>query len=132
MVILILFLLLAHLNLTVFVPAKPGKSWLLWPFDQDTQPTFFRSVNVFNLPSKGGAVTALLAAVAGLGFIGSILSLLGWILPQTWVPALPILASLASILLFLVYFRRWSILPILLNVFVIAFAIILNSGVLDY
>ena len=124
--VIILLVLGAHFNLTAFAPTQPGKGWILWPFAADSKPALSPSTKAFALPSAGGAVTALLAGVAGLGYLASILALLGWLIPASWWPALPVTAATASILLYLLYLSRWSILPILIDLLVLAGVLLLG------
>lgn len=113
---IIVFALLAfaaHFNLTAFVPAEAGKAWFGWPFAADTRPWLGL---IGGLPSQGGSViTPLLAGVAGLGFLGALLGLLKIWVPAAWWPYLVLVAAGASALLFLLYFGRWSLLPLAID-----------------
>ena len=103
----------AHLNLTPFSPAPPGKGWLLWPFAVDSRPV---------LPFIGGlprerrsAVTALLSGVSGMGFLAAVFCLFGVLIPLEWWYPLILISAGTSLLLFLLYRSRWSVLPIAID-----------------
>lgn len=109
----ILLLISAHLSLTPFAPAKEGK-WLLWPFDEQSRPIVSF---VGGLPDQSGSIiTPLLAGLAGLGFIIALLARLGWLVPLDWMIPAVVIASISSLLLFVLYFNVWSLLPIVLDI----------------
>lgn len=68
------------------------------------------------LPSQSGSiVTPLLAGIATLSFIASLLALFGWLVPAHWFTPLIVAASIASVLLYILYFGVFSLLPIALD-----------------
>lgn len=114
MKILVIFLLLlvAHFNATPFAPASAGAAKFYWPFAADSKSWL---AAIGGLPASGGIVTSLLAGVATLGFVASLLALFGWLVPAHWFTSLLIAAAVASILLYILYFGVFSILPIALD-----------------
>lgn len=120
-VILSLVLLAAHFSLTAFAPALAGKSWVLWPFAADSQPSL---AGIGGLPQQVGSVLSpVLAGIAGLGFLVAAFSLFGVIAPALWWRGLVVAASTASILLFVMFPSRWSVLPIGLDAVLIWIAL---------
>src|SRR5262245_29298646 len=94
-----------------------GKPELLWPFAADSKPivTF-----VGGLPGQpGGLVTALLAGVAVLLFLLALAGLFWKAVPPNLWPALVIVASIASLLLHILYFSAWMLVPIVVDVVVL-------------
>jgi hypothetical protein len=62
-----------------------------------------------------GTITRLLSALAAAGFLAALLSLLGWLVPASWFVPLTVFSSVASFLLYVLYFGRWAVLPILID-----------------
>jgi hypothetical protein len=113
-VVTVLLLVGAHFSLTAFAPAAAGKRWIGWPFDADSKP---RLGSLGGLPKQGGALAALLAGVAGLGFLAAAVGLLfGVVVPADWWRALVMVALVASILLYALYFGPLALIPIALDV----------------
>jgi hypothetical protein len=84
-----------------------------WPFAADSKPWLGA---VGGLPAHSGSfVTTLLAGLAGLGFLVAALGLFWSGIPSTWWPVLVLVAAAASILLYVLYFGIWAILPLLLD-----------------
>lgn len=73
-----LLVLAAHFSATPFAPAPAGTAKFYWPFAVDSKPWLGF---VGGLPTSGGVLTVLLAGVATLGFIASLLALFGWLIP---------------------------------------------------
>ena len=96
----VLMLLGAHLSLTALFPA--AKAWWGWPF------------GVGDLPTVAGlaGLIPILSGVAGLAFLAAVLSLLGWWVPTGWLVQLVVVAAVSSILLFLLHFGLFAILPL--------------------
>jgi hypothetical protein len=116
-VITVLLLVGAHFSLTAFAPAAAGKRWIGWPFDADSKPL---PGGAGGLPRQGGALSALLAGVAGLGFLAAVVGLLfGVVIPADWWRALVTVSAAASILLYALYFSPLSLLPIALDVVIL-------------
>jgi len=116
-VVTVLLLVGAHFSLTAFAPAAEGKRWAGWPFGVDSKSVL--SV-LGGLPRQGGAITALLAGVAGLGFLAAVVGLLfGVIVPADYWRALVTVSAAASILLYALYFGPLSLLPIALDVVIL-------------
>jgi hypothetical protein len=112
-VVLILLVLAAHFSLTPFAPAKSGKAAFYWPFASDTRPVI---AFVGRLPNQsGGLITPVLAAVAGLCFAGAVLGILGIVVPASWWPILVVVAAVASILLYVLYFGVFALLPLAID-----------------
>lgn len=111
LVIVVLFLA-AHFNATPFAPAPAGTAKFYWPFAADSKSWL---TAIGGLPTSGGIVTSLLAGIAALGFIASLLALFGWLVPAHWFPPLIIAAAVTSILLYTLYFGAFSLLPIALD-----------------
>ena len=107
-----LLVLAAHFNATPFAPAPAGTAKFYWPFAADSKPWLGF---IGGLPASGGVVTALLAGVAALGFIASLLALFGWLVPAHWFTPLIVAASIVSILLYFLYFGAFSLLPLALD-----------------
>lgn len=112
---LIAVLLGAQLNLTALVPAAKGQAappwWvggrLIWPFGLDTTPLL-----------GGDALTTatpLLAIASGVLFAMAAAALLGWYVPAPWFPWLVAAGAVCSIVLQVVWFSPWAVLPLLLD-----------------
>ena len=102
-ILIALLVLAAHFSATPF--AADSKSWL---------------TAIGGLPASGGIVTSLLAGVAALGFIAGLLALFGWLVPANWFAPAIIASSSASILLYVLYFGTFSILPLALDAILLA------------
>ena len=112
-IVIILLVLAAHFSLTPFAPAKGGKAVFYWPFAADSQPLLGFAGG---LPSQPGSVlTPALAGIAGLCFLAAVLGLFGVIVPAQWWPALVVVAAVASMLLYVLYFGLFSIIPIVID-----------------
>ena len=107
-----LLILAAHFSATPFAPAPAGTAKFYWPFAADSRPWLGF---IGGLPASGGLVTALLAGIAALGFLASLLALFGWLVPAQWFTPLIVAASVASILLYVLYFGVFSLLPLALD-----------------
>lgn len=115
--VLVLLIAAAHFNLTPFAPTKAGQAWIGWPFAADSKS--WAGVLV-GLPSQSGSIiTPLLAGVAGVGFLAAAACLLGWVVPADWFRPLLIAAGSASVLLYVLYFGPWALLPLALDVFLL-------------
>lgn len=103
----------AHFALTANLPAPAGKEWILWPFAADTQA-------VLQPMGEGiDSFTKLLSGVAGACFLAAILSLFGWLLPAEWWSLLVGIAAVSSLGLYLLYLGPWTILPIVIDLFLL-------------
>lgn len=112
-VVIVLLLLGAHFSLTVFAPAQAGKAMFYWPFAHDSKPILN---NIGGLLKVGESiVTSLLGAVAGLSFLAAVITLFGWVIPAYLWPVLVIVGALASILLYILYFGIYSLVPIAID-----------------
>ena len=110
-VVLALLLVAAHFAFTPFALAP--KAWIGWPFGADSKPIFSF---VGGLPSQSGSVlTPLLAGLAGLGFLAALAALFGLVIPASWWRPLMLTAGIASALLYVLYFGKWSLLPLTLD-----------------
>lgn len=110
-VVFALLLIAAHFAFTPFAPAPKG--WIGWPFGADSKPIFSF---IGGLPSQSGNVlTPLLAGLAGLGFLGAVAALAGVAIPANWWKPLVMVAGIASALLYVLYFGKWSLLPLALD-----------------
>lgn len=115
--ILVLLLLAAQLNLTAIVPLQigdPPPPWwvggrLLWPF----------AVETHTLLPPGDALNTL-TPVLGIGsallFLLAAAALLGWGVPGTWFRMLIVAGIVLSIVLQVIWFSGWAILPLLVNI----------------
>ena len=85
----------------------------MWPFAADSKSWLGF---VGGLPRQSGsAVTPLLAGLAGLGLLAAALGLFGVLVPANGWPVLVIVSASASILLYVLYFRVWAILLIVID-----------------
>ena len=111
--VLVLLLISAHFALTPFFPGPAGTAKIYWPFATDSRSW----LNLIGgLPSQsGGFVTSLLAGLAGLGFLTAALGLFWGGIPANWWPILVVIATAASMLLYMLYFGAWAILPLFLD-----------------
>ena len=117
--ILIIFALLfsTHLSLTAFMPAHPGKSWILWPFAGDSKPML---AIVGGLPTQPGSrIVTMLAGIATLCYFGALLALVGALVPEGWWAGFVIAGAAASAVLYIAYFSPLSILPLALDMFLL-------------
>lgn len=105
-IVIVLLFFGAHFSMTANLPTQAGKAWLMWPFAVDSQPLLKLSRPLL------GTITRLLSALAAVGFVVALLSLLGWLVPASWCVPLTVFSSVAS---FLLYFGRWAVLPILIE-----------------
>ncbi len=114
---LILLLLAAQLNLTALVPLQPGDSpapwWvggrLLWPFAVETR-TLIPPGDLLN------TLTPLLGIASALCFLLAAAALLRWAVPAQWFPWLIVAGAALSIVLQVVWFSPWAILPLVVDV----------------
>jgi len=114
--ILIGLLLGAQLNLTAIVPLQPGGTpppwWvggrLLWPFAVETRTLIPRG-DLLN------TLTPVLGILSATCFILAALALLRWAVPAQWFTWLIIAGAVSSLVLQVVWFTGWAVLPILVN-----------------
>ena len=112
-IVLVLLLLAVQFTLTAFAPTPSGKGWILWPFSIGQKP-ILRSLG--GLPRESGSiVTPILAGLAGLGFLAGAAGLFGILVPASYWPVIVIGASVASLLLQILYIGPLAILPILVD-----------------
>jgi hypothetical protein len=110
--ILVLLLVSAHFALTPFAPGPAGSSKIYWPFAVDSKPWLSC---VGGLPAQSGLLTAILAGLAGLGFLVSAIGVFWNIIPPGWWPFIIIISAAASILLYVLYFNQWALIPLILD-----------------
>ena len=115
--VIILLFLAAHFNATPFAPAPAGAAKFYWPFAADSKSWL---TAIGGLPAAGGIITSLLAGGAALGFIASLLALFGWLVPANWFAPAILAASIASVLLYVLYFGAFSIIPLALDALLLA------------
>jgi hypothetical protein len=116
-IILILLLLGAQLNLTAIVPLQPGDTppawWvggrLLWPFAVETH-TLIPPGNFLN------TLTPVLAIVSGILFLLAVAALLRWVVPSGWFQWLTVTGAMLSIVLQVIWFSGWAVLPIVVDI----------------
>ena len=112
--ILLLLLLAAQLNLTAIVPAAAGQGpppwWvgggLLWPFFADTK-TLLPPGDALN------TLTPILGIAAGTCFLLAAAALVGWGVPGAWFTWLIVVGAALSVLLHVLWFSGWAILPLI-------------------
>lgn len=106
--------------MTFNVPAGAGRAWLGWPFAAGERG-FLGSVRG---PSTSGApIGSLLAALAALGFVSAILSLLALWLPHGWWPALAAASATESLVVMALFYRPNKLAAIAVDLAVLAAAI---------
>lgn len=115
-ILIALLVLAAHFSATPFAPAPAGTAKFYWPFAADSKSWL---TAIGGLPASGGIVTSLLAGVAALGFIASLLALFGWLVPANWFATAILAASIASVVLYVLYFGAFSLLPLALDIILI-------------
>lgn len=114
--ILVLLLLGAQLNLSGIVPLQVGDSpapwWvggrLLWPFAVETRTLL-----------QGDAlntVTPILAIASAILFLLAAAALLRWRVPGEWFPWLIVAGAVLSIVLQVIWFSGWAILPLIVDI----------------
>lgn len=109
--VLLLLIVSAHFSLTPFAPAP--RAWIAWPFGLDSKP-WLKLIG--GLPSQSGSfITPLLAGLAGLGLLLAAVGLFWNGVPSQWWPLIVIVSAAASVLLFVLYFGPWAILPLILD-----------------
>jgi len=116
-IILILLLLGAQLNLTAIVPLQPGGTpppwWvggrLLWPFAVETR-TLIPPGDLLN------TLTPILAITSAIAFLLAAAALLRWVVPGQWFHWLIVVGAVLSIVLQVIWFSGWGVLPLIVDV----------------
>jgi hypothetical protein len=116
-VILVLLLLGVQLNLTALIPLQAGQApppwWvggrLLWPFAVETR-TLLPPGDALN------TLTPILATASATCFLLAAGALLRWVVPGQWFPWLIVAGAVLSIVLQVIWFSGWAVLPLLVNV----------------
>lgn len=111
-IVLVLLLLGAQFSATVFAPAA-GKAWLLWPFGEDSKS--WLSI-VGGMKQSASPLTLVVAGVATLCFLATAFGLFGIVVPVDWWRPLALVAVVASILLHVLFFGIWAVVPIAVDV----------------
>jgi hypothetical protein len=114
--VLILLLLGAHLNLTALVPLKTGDTpppwWvggrIVWPFAEETNTLLPRGDTLNTL-------TPILGITAALLFLMAAGALLRWFVPEGWFQGLIVAGVVASILLQVMWFSGYAVLPLIID-----------------
>ncbi len=112
---IVVLLLGAQFNATALVPATPGQApppwWvgggLLWPFFSDTK-TLLRGDALNTL-------TPILGITAAACFVLAAASLWGWLVPSGWVPWLVVAGAVSSVVLQVIWFSGWAVLPLMVD-----------------
>ncbi|MGH8945582.1 MAG: hypothetical protein ACRDVL_05490 [Acidimicrobiia bacterium] len=116
-VLLLLLLLGAQLNLSALVPLQAGQApptwWvggkLLWPFAVETR-TLLPPGDALN------TLTPILAGTSAACFLLAAAALLRWIVPGHWFSWLIVAGAVLSMVLQVIWFSGWAILPLLVNI----------------
>src|SRR6266542_3797369 len=116
-IVLVLLLLGAQLNLTAIVPLKAGDPpppwWvggrLLWPFAVETH-TLLPPGDALN------TLTPILAIASAIVFLMAAAALLRWVVPAKWFQWLIVAGAALSIVLQVIWFSVWAVLPLLVDV----------------
>ena len=112
-IVIILLVLAAHFSLTPFAPAQAGKAMFYWPFAADSRPLL---AFAGGLPSQSGSVlTPLLAGIAGLCLLAGALGLFGILVPANLWSLLVVAGAIASMLLYVVYFGVFALIPMIID-----------------
>jgi hypothetical protein len=114
---LIVLLLGAQFGLTALVPLLPGDApppwWvggrLLWPFAVETQ-TLIPAGDLLN------AITPILGITSGVFFLMAAAALLRRVVPEQWFGWLIVAGAVLSIVLHIIWFSPWAILPIMIDI----------------
>ena len=115
--ILVLLILGAQLNLTAIVPLQAGgtpPAWwvggrLLWPFAVQTRTLIPPGDALNTLTPILGITSAILLLLAAA-------ALLRWVVPSPWFPWLIVAGAILSIVLQVIWFSGWAVLPLLVDV----------------
>ena len=115
--VLILLLLGAQLNVTALVPLQPGDpppSWwvggrVIWPFAVETRTLLPRGDALNTL-------TPVLAVLSATCFLLAVAALLRWVVPAQWFTWLIVAGAVFSIVLQVIWFSGWAVLPLLVDV----------------
>jgi hypothetical protein len=113
--VLALLLLGAHLNLSALVPLQVGDPvppwWvggrLIWPFAEDT--------NTLLSEETTNAITPMMSIASALCFLLAAAALLRWRVPGHWFLWLIVAAAVLSIVLQVIWFTEWAMLPLLVD-----------------
>ncbi len=114
--ILVLLLLGAQLNLSGIVPLQVGDSpapwWvggrLLWPFAVETRTILQgNALNTF---------TPILSITSAIFFLLAAAALLRWLVPGQWFSWLIVAGAVLSIVLQVIWFSVWAILPLIVDI----------------
>ncbi len=116
-IFLISLLLGAQFNLTALVPLQPGDTpppwWvggrLLWPFAVKTH-TLLPAGDALN------TLTPILGIASAIFFLLAAAALLRRVVPGNWFPWLIAAGAILSIILQVVWFSGWAVLPLLVDV----------------
>jgi len=114
--ILVLLLLGAQLNLSGIVPLQLGDSpapwWvggrLLWPFAVGTR-TLLPAGDALN------TFTPILAITSAIFFLLAAAALMRWLVPVQWFLWLIVAGAVLSLVLQVIWFSGWAILPLLVD-----------------
>jgi hypothetical protein len=126
----VLFVVAAHFSLTPFAPATTGKAWLFWPFSADS-----RSWLGFagGLPAQSGStLIPIIAGLAGIGFIAAVVGLFWTGFPATWWRLVIIASAILSILLYVLFLGKWSILPLAIDLAILWGVVLQHWSVIDF
>ncbi len=114
--VLVLLLLGAQLNLSGIVPLQVGDSpapwWvggrLLWPFAVQTRTLLSGdALNTF---------TPILSITSAIFFLLAAAALLRWLVPEQWFPWLIVAGAVLSVVLQIIWFSGWAILPLIVDI----------------
>lgn len=111
--ITLLLLAGAHFALTANVPAPAGKRWVFWPFAADSQALFGLS------GERISNVTKLLSVTAAVCFGAALMALFGLIIPAELWGVFVGIASVASLVLYILYLSPRAVLPIAIDIFLL-------------
>ena len=113
--IFILLLLGAQLNLSAIVPLQVGDSpapwWvggrLLWPFAMETRTLLHGDAL--------NTITPIFAIASASLFLMAAAALLHWKVPEQWFPWLILVGAILSIVLQVIWFTGWAVLPLVVD-----------------
>jgi hypothetical protein len=127
--IAVFLIISAHFSLTAFAPAKTGKASFFWPFSADSRSWLGF---IGGLPGQSGsALTPIIAGLAGLGYIAAVVGLFWTGFPAMWWRLVVIASAILSILLFVLFFKPWSVIPLVIDLVILGGVVLLHWSVID-